>query len=109
MPDRVLDQRLQQQRGHGCAHQRLRQLEARLQPRPHAHRHQRQVVAQPVELGAKRVQRRARTLQGAAQEADQVVEHGLRLRRVERDEHAQVGQRIEQNSMCRWRRVPLAT
>jgi len=49
--DAVLDQRLQQQRRHRLIGKRLGQIEAGLQPVTHADLHQREVIADPRELG----------------------------------------------------------
>ena len=97
MADGVFHQRLQQQRRHRQRGQLRWKPQLRVQARPHAHGHQRQVVVEPRELVGQRVRAGARGRQRGAQEGDQPVEHGLRARRVQRDQHAQVGQRVEQH------------
>jgi hypothetical protein len=63
----------------------------------HADGHQLQVVAQAVELGLQRMRGAARRVERGAQVGDHVVQHLLRPRRIDRDQHAQVGQRVEQH------------
>lgn len=95
--DGVLHQRLQQQRRHLQRRQFVRQVQRHLQPRSHADLHQRQVVVQAREFVGQRVFIGPARGQCAAQEGDQPVQHGLGACRVQTDQHAQIGQRVEQH------------
>jgi hypothetical protein len=43
------------------------------------------------------MERHARGAERGAQEGDQLVEHGLRPRRIDTDQRAQIGERVEQH------------
>ena len=97
MFDAVFNQRLQQQRGHRAVGQGRGQRQLKTQPGPHAHGHQFKVVVQAVKLGAQGVGGGPRRLQRGPQVVHQTVKHVGGALGIQRDQRAQVGQRVEQH------------
>ena len=97
MANGVFHQRLQDETGHRRMDQCMRQVQIKHQTRPHANRHQTQVIVQARKLISQRVQWLTRGLQGGAQIVVQVVQHGQSPRRVLPNQGPQMRQRVEQH------------
>ncbi|MPN19115.1 hypothetical protein SDC9_166481 [bioreactor metagenome] len=97
MANAVLHQRLQQQGWHGQCGQFGGQRQGVAEPVAHADLHQGQIVGQQGKFAGKTMGAAARAGQRGTQVGDQMVEHLLRTWRIACNQHAKIGQGVEQH------------